>query len=70
VAADDTLTPRFYSEELAGKIPRARLLVLGTGGHMAPSIVSSEYNALVGAFLREHRTLQSASTGNGRFHVG
>jgi aminoacrylate hydrolase len=55
VAADDMLTPRFYSDELAGKIPGARLLVLGTGGHMAPSIVSDEYNALVGAFLREHR---------------
>ena len=70
VAADDMLTPRFYSDELAGRIPGARLLVLGTGGHMAPSIVPAEYNALVGAFLREHRTLQRASTGNGPLRVG
>lgn len=55
VAADDMLTPRFYSDELAGKIPGAKLLVLGTGGHLAPSIVPDEYNAAVGAFLREHR---------------
>jgi aminoacrylate hydrolase len=55
VAADDMLTPRFYSDELAGKIPGAKLLVLGTGGHLAPSIVPDEYNAVVGAFLREHR---------------
>jgi aminoacrylate hydrolase len=55
VAADDMLTPRFYSDELAGKIPGAKLLVLGTGGHLAPSIVPAEYNLLVGAFLRAHQ---------------
>jgi aminoacrylate hydrolase len=56
VAADDMLTPRFYSDELANRIPGAKLLVLGTGGHLAPSIIPAEYNAAVGAFLREHRT--------------
>jgi len=70
VAADDMLTPRFFSDELAGRIPGARLLVLGTGGHMAPSVVPDEYNALVGAFLREHRTPQRVSTGNGPLRVG
>ena len=57
VAADDALTPPFYSEELASSIPGAKLVVLGTGGHLAPSIVPVEYNAAVGAFLREHRAL-------------
>jgi len=51
------LTPRFYSDELASRIPGAKLVVLGTGGHLAPSIVPGEYNAAVGAFLREHRAL-------------
>lgn len=55
VAADDMLTPRFYSDELASRIPGAKLLVLATGGHMAPSIVPEDYNAAVGAFLREQR---------------
>ena len=57
VAADDMLTPRFYSDELASRIPGAKLVVLGTGGHLAPSIVPGEYNAVVGGFLREHRAL-------------
>jgi aminoacrylate hydrolase len=52
VAADDMLTPRFYSEELAARIPGAKLEVLRTGGHFAPALVPDEYNAAVGAFLR------------------
>jgi pimeloyl-ACP methyl ester carboxylesterase len=54
VAADDALTPRFYSEELAARIPGAKLEVLPTGGHFAPALVPDEYNAVVGAFLRSH----------------
>ena len=55
VAADDMLTPRFYSEELAGAIPDAKLHVLSGGGHFAPVIILDEYNAAVGAFLAGHR---------------
>ena len=55
VAADDMLTPRFYSEELASAIPDAKLHVLSGGGHFAPVIVPDEYNAAVGAFLAGHR---------------
>jgi len=55
VAADDMLTPRFYSEELASAIPDAKLHVLSGGGHFAPVIVPDEYNAAVGAFLASHR---------------
>jgi aminoacrylate hydrolase len=58
VAADDALTPRFYSEELAARIPGAKLEVLPTGGHFAPALVPDEYNAAVGAFLRAHRDLR------------
>jgi len=57
VAADDMLTPRFYSEELASAIPDAKLHVLSGGGHFAPVIVPDEYNAAVGAFLAGHRHL-------------
>ena len=52
VAEDDMITPRFYSEELAARIPGAKLVVLETGGHFAPAIHSEPYNAAVGQFLR------------------
>ncbi len=52
VAEDDMVTPRFYSDELATKIPGARLHVLEGGGHYAPLITPGPYNAMVGAFLR------------------
>jgi aminoacrylate hydrolase len=55
VAADDALTPLHYSEELAARIPGAKLEVLPTGGHFAPNLVPDEYNAVVGAFLRAQR---------------
>ena len=52
VAADDMITPRFYSDELAGRIPGAKLVILDGGGHFAPQIAPEPYNAAVGAFLR------------------
>jgi aminoacrylate hydrolase len=52
VAQDDMITPRFYSDELASRIPGAKLVVLETGGHYAPAINSEPYNAAVGSFLR------------------
>jgi aminoacrylate hydrolase len=55
VAADDVLTPRFYSDELAERIPGAKLTVLEGGGHFAPQIAPEPYNAAVGAFLRAQR---------------
>jgi aminoacrylate hydrolase len=54
VAADDALTPVFYSEELAARIPGAKLAVLPTGGHFVPVLQPEEYNAAVGGFLRAH----------------
>jgi aminoacrylate hydrolase len=55
VAADDMITPRLYSEEIAARIPGAKLVVLDSGGHLAPAIAAREYNDAVGAFLRAHR---------------
>ena len=55
VAADDMITPRFYSDELAERIVGAKLVVFDGGGHYAPVILPGPYNAAVGAFLRGHR---------------
>lgn len=52
VAADDMVTPRHASEELASRIAGAKLVVLDGGGHFAPQITPGPYNAAVGAFLR------------------
>jgi aminoacrylate hydrolase len=52
VARDDMITPPFYSEELAGAIPDAKLVVLESGGHFVPAINAQPYNEAVGAFLR------------------
>jgi aminoacrylate hydrolase len=55
VAQDDMVTPKFYSDELAAKIPGAKLVVLEYGGHFAPVISPEPYNAAVGGFLRALR---------------
>lgn len=52
VAADDAVTPRFYSEELASRIPGAKLVVLDGCRHFVPNIFADRYNAAVGGFLR------------------
>jgi aminoacrylate hydrolase len=55
VAQDDMVTPRFYSDELAAKIPGAKLVVLEYGGHFAPVVVPDAYNEAVAGFLRAQR---------------
>jgi aminoacrylate hydrolase len=52
VARDDMITPPFYSDELAARIPGAKLVVLETGGHYAPAIHSEPYNGEIMRFLR------------------
>jgi aminoacrylate hydrolase len=52
VAQDDVITPRFFSDELASRVPGAKLVVLDTGGHGAPGTFAAAYNRAVGAFLR------------------
>jgi pimeloyl-ACP methyl ester carboxylesterase len=46
------ITPRFYSDELASRIPGAKLVVLETGGHYAPVIHSQPFNTAVHSFLK------------------
>ncbi len=55
VAADDMITPRLYSEEIAARIPGAKLVVMEAGGHLAPAIAPRAFNEAVGTFLRAHR---------------
>lgn len=55
VAADDMITPRLYSEEIASRIPGAKLAVLEGGGHLAPAIAARAYNDALGPFLRAYR---------------
>jgi aminoacrylate hydrolase len=51
VAEDDAVTPLYFSQELARRIPNARLRTLGTGGHMCMLTMAEPYAALVLDFL-------------------
>lgn len=50
-ARDDGITPLGLSEELATRIPRARIEVLATGSHFAPACVPDDWAMPVAAFL-------------------
>jgi aminoacrylate hydrolase len=50
-ARDDGITPLGLSEELAKRIPDARIEVLATGSHFAPACVPGDWAAPVTAFL-------------------
>lgn len=54
-ARDDQLTPPGLSEELAQRIPGAKLHLLDQGGHFCPQTVTERYNEAVLGFLRAHR---------------
>ena len=54
-AKDDQLTPPGLSEELAQRIPGARLSLLDEGGHSCPHTVTATYNAAVLGFLLEQQ---------------
>ena len=54
-ARDDQLTPPTLSEELAARIPGAKLHLLESGGHFCPHTVTDRYNAAVAQFLRSVR---------------
>lgn len=51
-AEDDTLTPAYFSRELAERIPGATLEVLKTGGHLTAKTVPDEFTEKVLAFLQ------------------
>jgi aminoacrylate hydrolase len=46
-AADDMVTPLYFSQQLAAKIPGATLKTLPTGGHMCMVTVPDDYNRAV-----------------------
>lgn len=50
-AKDDFITPAYFSEELAKKIPGAKLKILAEGGHCASETVRDEFNRAVLDFL-------------------
>ena len=50
-AKDDFLTPPYFSEELAKKIPGAKLKVLDRGGHCASETALEEFNKAVLGFI-------------------
>lgn len=50
-AKDDQLTPPGLSDELAQRIPGAKLCILPAGGHFCPQVVTADYNARVLEFL-------------------
>ncbi len=52
-AKDDRLTPLYFSEELARKIPNARLAVTETGGHALSQTLPEEFNRIVIDYLLE-----------------
>ncbi|MFA7666731.1 MAG: alpha/beta hydrolase [Burkholderiaceae bacterium] len=51
-AVDDTLTPAYFSRELAERIPDARLVLLPYGGHYCPVVQPARYNAALLDFLQ------------------
>ena len=53
-AKDDILTPPYFSEELARRIPGAKLQLLDRGGHCASEAAPEAFNAAVLGFLEQH----------------
>lgn len=50
-AKDDILTPLYFSQDYADRIPNARFTVLETGGHAASRTVTETYDRLILDFL-------------------
>lgn len=50
-ARDDVVTPFYFSEQLAARMPNARLVLLDRGGHFCPGAETATYNAALAAFL-------------------
>lgn len=50
-AADDRLTPLYFSQELVARIPGARLLVAEKGGHAHSQTMPEEFNSIVLQYL-------------------
>ena len=53
-AADDNVTPAYFSEELARLIPGAELKLFPRGGHSFTQVLCREFNMAVLPFLEAH----------------
>ncbi|WP_213772253.1 alpha/beta hydrolase [Bradyrhizobium sp. dw_78] len=53
-ARDDTLVPKYMSDEVARSIAGSKYVVLNEGGHFIPETRSDEYNAVLDDFLTGH----------------
>ena len=51
-ARDDMITPLYFSEQLAARLPHASLALLERGGHFCPVSEPADYNRVVLGFLR------------------
>jgi len=58
-AADDFLTPEYYSRELADLIPGAELNILETGAHAVSVTRPDLFNEAVLAFLAKQKAPRS-----------
>lgn len=52
-ARDDMVTPAYFSEQLADRLPNATLALMDRGGHFCPVAEDQEYNRIVLGFLQE-----------------
>jgi aminoacrylate hydrolase len=52
-AKDDMVTPSYFSEQIASRMPRATLALMERGGHFAPATEHVEFNRIVARFLQE-----------------
>ena len=50
-ATDDQITPHYFSEELARRIPGAALALAPYGGHFYPAVMAEDFRRTVVAFL-------------------
>jgi aminoacrylate hydrolase len=60
-AVDDVITPSYYSEELARRIPGAELKLFPKGGHCFTQVLARDFNNAVLPFLQAHTPREQAA---------
>ena len=68
-AKDDFLTPAYFSQELANKIPGAELKLLEKGGHCVSQTIPSEFNSAVLSFLTTSSRPRKVGGSKGREYL-
>jgi aminoacrylate hydrolase len=59
-AVDDVITPSYFSEELARRIPGAELKLFPKGGHCFTQVLARDFNNAVLPFLSAHTPKEEA----------